>query len=62
MHFYYSIDANNRTMAGEVTSTSDQSDEVSSGFTGIMIGICGQDVKYRTKNADFDYFELKALE
>jgi len=49
-------------MAGEVTSTSDQSDEVSSGFTGIMIGICGQDVKYRTKNADFDYFELKALE
>jgi len=60
MQFYYSIDANNWPMAGEGMSTSDQSDDVSNGFTGILISICGLDVTYLTNNADFDYLELNA--
>lgn len=61
IQFYYSSNGLDWKPIGPVFNSTSLSDEKNFGFTGMMIGICVQDIAYMTKYADFDYFEYKDL-
>lgn len=59
LQFYYSTDNVNWKPIGPEFNSTVLSDEKNYGFTGLMVGVCVQDLAYLKKYADFDYFDYQ---
>lgn len=60
--FYYKLGDESERIVGQIEDASFMSDEAceEGWFTGLMCGICCQDLTGMRKYADFDWFEVKA--